>query len=63
MFPSNKRLKPFNSNPIEVEGHAICPITFGSNSVLLKWHIVASDCETILAGTFAADLGIIDKQT
>ena len=56
MFPSNKRLKPFNSNPIEVEGHAICPITFGSNSVLLKWHIVASDCEPILAGIFAAAL-------
>ena len=59
MFPSNTRLKLFNSNPIKVEGHAISAITFGSNSVPVKWHIVASDCEPILAGNSATALGII----
>ena len=45
MFPSNTRLKPFNnSNPIKIEGQTICDVTFGSNSVPVKWHIIASDC-------------------
>ena len=40
MFPSNTRLKPSNSNPIKIEGQAICDVTFGSNSVPVKRHII-----------------------
>lgn len=59
MFASNIKLKPFNSKPIKVEGQAICAVTFGSNSVPVKWYIIADDCEPILAGNSAIALGII----
>ena len=60
MFPSNIRLKPFDSNPIKVKGQAISTVTFGSNSVPVKWHIITSDCEPILAGNSTTALGIIE---
>ena len=60
MFSSNTRLKPFNSDPIKVEGQAICAVTFGSNSVPVKWHIIASKYETILTGNSVTALGIIE---
>ena len=60
MFPSNTRLKPFNSNPIKIEGQTIFDVTFGSNSVPVKWHIIASGCQPILAGNSATALGIIE---
>ena len=60
MFPSNTRLKPFDSNPIKVKGQAISTVTFGSNSVPVKWHIKPSDCEPILAWNSATALGIIE---
>ena len=59
MFPSNVRWKPSNSNPIKVKGQAICAVTFGSNSVPVKWDIKASDCKSILAGNSTTALGII----
>ena len=59
MVPSKTKLKPFNSDPIKVEGQAICAVTFGSNSVPVKWHIISTDCEPILAGSSAIALGII----
>ena len=59
MFTSNIKLKPFNSQPIKVEGQAICAVTFGANSVPVKWYIIADDCEPILAGNSAIALGII----
>ena len=60
MFPSNTRLKPFNSHPIKVEGQAICAVTLGSNSVPVRWYIIASDWEPILAVNSATALGIIE---
>ena len=53
MFPSNTRLKPFNSNPNKAGCQVIWTITFGSNSVPVKWYIIASDCEPILVRTSA----------
>ena len=60
MFSTNTKLKPFNSDPIKVERQAICAVTFGSNSVPVKWQITAAECEPIQAGTFATALGIIE---
>ena len=60
MFLSNTRFKPFNSSPTKVEGQAICAVTFGSNSVPVKWHIIASNCEPILVGNSATTLGMIE---
>ena len=59
MFPSKTKLKQFNSEPIKVEGQAICAVIFGSSSVPVKWHVVSTYCEPILAESFAISLGII----
>ena len=60
MFSTNTKLKPFNSDPIKVERQAICAVIFGSNSVPVKWQIIAAECEPILAGNSAMALGIIE---
>ena len=60
MFSTYIKLKPFNSDPIKVERQAICAVTFGSNSVPVKWQITAAECEPILAGNSAMALGIIE---
>ena len=60
MFSTNTKLKPFNSDPIKVERQAVCAVTFGSNSVPVKWHIIAAECEPILVGNSATALGIIE---
>ena len=60
MFSADAKLKPFNSDPIKVERQAICAVTFGSNSVLVKWQIIAAECEPILAGNSTTVLGIIE---
>ena len=59
-FSTNTKLKPFNSDPIKVERQAICAVIFGSNSVPVKWQIIAAECEPILAGNPARVLGIIE---
>ena len=59
-FSTNTKLKPFNSDPIKVERQAVCAVTFGSNSVPVKWHIIAAECEPILVGNSATALGIIE---
>ena len=60
MFSTNTKLKPFNSDPIKVERQAICAVTFGSNSVPVKWQIIAAECEPILVGNSATALGILE---
>ena len=59
MYKSNIKLKPFNSELISVEGQALCSVSFNKNSVLVKWYIIAQDCEPTLAGDKAVTLGII----
>ena len=60
MFSTNTKLKPFNCDLIKVEGQAICAVTFRSNTVPVKWQIIAAECEPILAGNSATALGIIE---
>ena len=59
IYKSNTKLKPFNSELISVKGQGLCSVSFNKNSVPVKWHIIAEDCEPILAGDKAAALGII----
>ena len=43
MFLTNTKLKPFNSDPVKAERQAICAVTFRSNSVPVKWQIIAAN--------------------
>lgn len=59
MVPANVKLKPYNSLPISVLGVSRCAVSFGKTSVPIRWHIIEQDCEPILAGKAAEQLGII----
>ena len=59
LVPSNVKIKPYNSPPTHVYGEVMCAVTFGANSVPVKWHIISGSCEPILAGNMALQLGII----
>lgn len=59
MMRSKKKIKPYNSLPIPVQGEARCAVTFGSTSVPTIWHIISGSWEPILDGNTAMRLGII----
>ena len=59
MRSTQVRIKPYNSPAIPVLGIARCAVTFGARSVPVLWHIMDTDCETVLAGNKAEQLGII----
>ena len=59
MLDLNKKLKPFNSDPIKVKKEAICALTFRPVSAAVKWHVISAECEPIPAGSSAISLGII----
>ena len=60
MCSTNTKVKPFNSDTIKVERQEIWAVIFGSNSVSVKWQIIAAECEPILAENSATALGIIE---
>ena len=53
-------MNPFKSDTIKVEGQEIWTVTFGSNSVPVKWQIIVAECESILAENSATALGVIE---
>ena len=53
-------MNPFKSDTIKVEGQEIWAVTFGSNSVPVKWQIIVAECESILAENSATALGVIE---
>ena len=60
MVPTQVKIKPYKSYPIPVKGTARCAVTFGHRSTPVQWHIIDQhDCEPILAGKAAEQLGII----
>ena len=63
MVPTNSKLKPYNSPPIPVIGTARCSVTFGSTSIPVVWHIIDGQCQPILSGQSAKQLGIISFQS
>ena len=63
MVPTNSKLKPYNSPPIPVIGTARCSATFGSTSIPVVWHIIDGQCQPILSGQSAKQLGIISFQS
>ena len=60
MLPSKTKLKPYNSEPIKVEGVVRCAVSFGKRTIPVLWHIVHGKCEPILSGNSAVQLGIIE---
>ena len=59
MQRSKTRIKPYNSPVIPTIGVARCDITFGDRLVPVLWHIIEENCEPVLAGAKAEQLGII----
>ena len=59
MMPSKTKLKPYNSEAINVSGVSRCAVTFGKRSTPVLWHIIKGSCEPILGGNSAVQLGII----
>ena len=59
ILPSKTRLKPYNSEPIKVEGVARCAVTFGKRSTPVIWHIIRGSSEPILSGNAAVQLGML----
>ena len=51
MIPSKTKIKPYNSEPIQVYGIARCAVTFGATSIPVEWHILSGSCDPILSGT------------
>ena len=56
---SHVKIKPYKSQAIPILGVSTCGVSVGNRSVPVKWHIIADDCEPILAGSKAVHLGVI----
>ena len=59
MVPTHVKIKPYKSLSLPVLGISRWAVTFGSRSVPVQWHIIQQDCEPILNGKAAEQLGII----
>ena len=55
------KIHPYKSEPISVKGTAWCSVAFGDRSVQVEWNIINVDCEPIISGTTAVQLGIISN--
>ena len=40
-------------------GEVRCAVTFGSTSIPVIWHVISGNCEPVLSGNAALQLGII----
>ena len=56
---SHVKIKPYKSRAIPILGISTCGVSVGNRTVPVNWHIIAEDCEPILAGNKAVHLGII----
>ena len=59
MTPSTTKIHPYNSDPIQIRGTAICAVTFKERSVPVEFHVLPGSCEPILAGTKSLQLKIV----
>ena len=59
MEESKVKIKPYKSKLIPTVGASRCSVSFGGNSVPVLWHIIRDNCEPVLAGVHAKQLGII----
>jgi len=59
MTPSTVKIKLYKSKTIPTLGQSRCSVTCGSSSVSVVWQIIEEDCEPVLAGVHAKQLGII----
>ena len=56
---SHVKIKPYKSQAIPIMGISKCGVSVGNRTVPVSWHIIADDCEPILAGNKAVHLGVI----
>ena len=56
---SNVKIKPYRSQPIPTLGTSTCAVSVGSCTVPVQWHIINEDCEPVLSGKKAVQLGLI----
>ena len=56
---SRVKIKPYKSEAIPTLGTSICAVSVGNRTVPVSWHIIAEDCEPVLAGNKAVHLGLI----
>ena len=59
MSKSAIKIKPYKSQPIPTLGSSTCAVTVGTRTVPVQWHIIDEDCEPVLAGKKAVQLGLI----
>ena len=59
LTPSKVKIKPYESDPIQVYGEARCSVTFGLTSIPVVWHVISGNSEAILSGNAALQLGIV----
>ena len=59
MSKSIVKIKPYKSQPIPTLGTSTCAVSVGERTVPVRWHIISQDCEPVLAGIKAVQLGLI----
>ena len=62
MHDTKLKIKPYNSPVIPALGVARCSVTFGGRSTPVLWYIIDDNCEPVLSGPKAEQLGIITFQ-
>ena len=62
MHTTKMKIKPYNSPAIPAIGVSRCSVTFGGRSTPVLWYIISEDCEPVLSGLKAEQLGIIQFQ-
>ena len=60
MSKSCVKIKPYKSQPIPTLGESTCAVSVGKRTVPVKWHIIDEECEPVLAGKMAVQLGLIN---
>ena len=60
IFSCITQLKSFSIDLIKAERQTICTVSFGGLSISVKWHIISTDCELVLADNAATALRVIE---
>ena len=57
--PSSAKIRPYQSEPIQVRGTCTVGVTFKNRTVPVVFHVLPGSCESILAGKMAEELNIL----
>ena len=59
MCNTSLKIKPYKSTSIPALGVSRCSVTFGDRTIPVEWYIIKEPCESILSGTKASQLNIV----